>query len=380
MRWKHLIRDWKRIPVLVVLLSLAAHANAHNLPYTLVEAERVDANTVELAVFTHVGPLVLDLPLTHLGPSGQAYLGGTSDTVLARRISNARRDLTASVYIAIDSDEYDEFDVVFPTHERVRRDAMTSELRDSLSEPIRIRVSAKDANQLIFAAPPRLGQIVLVARVQGEQQAPLVVAAAQMSPSVDLVQATSLIETIHHFLIQGIVHIVPLGLDHILFLLSLTVISVKARVLFLQVTGFTIAHTITLGMTVMDVIPSIPGLVEPLIALSIVAVAVHNIVQPSATSLRGVLIVALGLLHGLGFAGALRALGLPQGSELIALIAFNIGVEIGQIAVLATALLLTAWFMRKPWFYRGVTVPASLFIALIGSFWTLERIGFASWI
>ena len=173
----------------------------------------------------------------------------------------------------------------------------------------------------------------------------------------------------------GLVHIVPRGLDHILFVLSLFLLAPHWRSLLAQVSAFTVAHTVTLGATMVGWI-SLPSLVvEPLIAASIAWVAIENVWRPTLSRTRVAVVFLFGLLHGAGFAGILTELGLPAGARVLALLAFNLGVEAGQGLVLLAAFACTAALLRRPRTYRTwVVVPASLVIAAIGLYWTVQRV------
>ncbi len=142
-------------------------------------------------------------------------------------------------------------------------------------------------------------------------------------------------ETLRRFLALGVTHILPFGLDHVLFVAGLALLSPRLGPLLAQVTAFTLAHTLTLALSSYGVVSLPSRLVEPLIALSIVYVGVENAVSPRLRPSRLVLVFAFGLLHGLGFAGVLAEMGLPDRHHLLALLAFNVGVELGQLAVIA---------------------------------------------
>lgn len=175
------------------------------------------------------------------------------------------------------------------------------------------------------------------------------------------------------YVISGFDHIIPKGLDHILFVLGLFFFATQMRPLLLQVSAFTIAHTITLALAATGVV-SIPGsVVEPLIAASIVYVAVENILGIGNTKWRTIFVFGFGLLHGLGFASVLGDFGIAQGRFVEALIGFNVGVELGQLAVIAIAFALVGWFMKAEWYRRAIVIPASLVIAGIGAWWVVER-------
>jgi hypothetical protein len=176
------------------------------------------------------------------------------------------------------------------------------------------------------------------------------------------------------FIRLGFTHILPEGTDHILFVLGLFFFSVLLRPLLIQVTAFTIAHSITLGLSLLNIFSLPPRIVEPLIALSIVVVAVENIFFRKLRPSRFLIVFGFGLIHGLGFASVLKGLGLPEGQFLRVLVSFNVGVELGQLTVIAAASALTLWMWKKPWYHRRVVVPASALIAAVGLFWFIQRL------
>lgn len=182
------------------------------------------------------------------------------------------------------------------------------------------------------------------------------------------------LEIVREYLWLGYTHILPKGLDHILFVLGLFLLSPRAKPLLLQVTAFTIAHSITLGLSIYGIVSLPSRIVEPLIALSIAYVAVENLFTRELKPWRVALVFMFGLLHGLGFAGVLSALGLPQGEFLTALVTFNVGVEGGQLTVIACAWLATCAFATRPWYRQRVVIPASLIIAAVGLYWTMARV------
>jgi len=183
------------------------------------------------------------------------------------------------------------------------------------------------------------------------------------------------VEAFMEYIPVGFTHILPKGLDHILFVLGLFFLSPRVRPLLFQVSVFTVAHTITLALGALGMVNVNPGVVEPLIALSIVFVAVENIFSRKLHSWRIFVIFGFGLLHGLGFASVLGEFGLPASQFLPALIGFNVGVELGQLAVIAAAYLgVRLWFGRHPKYRGRVAIPASVTIAMIGGYWFVERV------
>ena len=175
----------------------------------------------------------------------------------------------------------------------------------------------------------------------------------------------------------GYQHILPLGFDHILFILSLFLLSPKLKPLLWQATAFTVAHSITLGLAMYHVITPPAKIVEPVIALSILYVALENIFSPKLKRSRIGIVFLFGLVHGMGFAGALGHLGLPKDAYLTCLVMFNAGVELGQLTVILTAyFLLAKWFGDKPYYRKYIVIPLSVIIAIIAAYWTVQRLFF----
>ncbi len=176
------------------------------------------------------------------------------------------------------------------------------------------------------------------------------------------------------YIIVGFEHIVPKGLDHILFVLGLFFFSRHWRPLLIQITAFTAAHTITLALAVLGLVTLPAHIVEPLIALSIVYVAVENIFAPRLRLWRPALVFGFGLLHGLGFASVLMEVGLSSAHLFAGLIGFNAGVELGQLAVVIAAMLTVAVpFGRREWYRQAIALPCSVAIAGVGAYWFIER-------
>lgn len=179
------------------------------------------------------------------------------------------------------------------------------------------------------------------------------------------------------YLQLGFTHIIPLGFDHILFVLSLFLLSPKLKPVLWQATAFTMAHSITLGLAMFKVITPSPAIVEPIIAISIMYVALENIFSPRLKKSRIGVVFLFGLVHGMGFANALNSLGLPQDSYLTSLIMFNLGVELGQLTVILTAFFLFGkWFGNKPYYRKYIVIPLSVMITLMAGYWTIQRLFF----
>ena len=171
----------------------------------------------------------------------------------------------------------------------------------------------------------------------------------------------------------GFEHILPKGLDHILFVIALCLTFVSPARLVAEVTAFTLAHSLTLALAITDVVAAPARLIETLIAVSIAWVAIENCVRRENSKSRILVVLAFGLLHGLGFAGVLRELGMGAGHFGATLAAFNLGVEAGQVVVVLGSLLLIAGFRQRSWYRARIAIPISLVFGLVGSVWAIER-------
>jgi hypothetical protein len=198
-------------------------------------------------------------------------------------------------------------------------------------------------------------------------------AAADANEEVEVKVTRPALQTIGLYLKLGYIHILPRGTDHILFVLALFLASTRLRPLFIQISIFTIAHTLTLALAASGKISATPSLVEPLIAASIAFVALENLFFKDMTKWRPIVVFGFGLFHGLGFAGVLNDLGLPQDQFLISLVSFNVGVELGQISIVIAAWTLLHWFYQKSWFRHRIAMPISFGIAATGLFWAVQR-------
>ncbi len=181
------------------------------------------------------------------------------------------------------------------------------------------------------------------------------------------------LEVAGRYLVLGFRHIMPDGLDHVLFILGLFLLNPRLKPLLWQVTAFTLAHAVTLTLATYGVVSLPSSVVEPLIALSIAWVAIENLFTDQLKPWRPAVVFVFGLLHGLGFAGVLGELGLPNRELLTALVSFNAGIELGQLAVLVAAFAAVGWGRNRAGYRRWVVIPASAMIAVVGLWWAVER-------
>ena len=234
--------------------------------------------------------------------------------------------------------------------------------------------------------PSHRGLVQWVAPGQSNAQA-LVFGADSAEQSLAL-QPASVWQTLRQYLKDGVLHIWA-GYDHILFLLSLLLPAVLIRQagkweaaprlggafkeVLKVVTAFTLAHSITLSLAALQIISLPSRLVESVIAASVILAALNNL-RGTIDKRRWVMAFVFGLIHGFGFASVLTDLGLPQGALILALVGFNGGVEVGQLAIVAIFLPLAFW-LRATTFYRvGVLKVGSVVVALLASWWLVQRL------
>ena len=182
-------------------------------------------------------------------------------------------------------------------------------------------------------------------------------------------------DVIWYYLKLGVNHIIPQGFDHILFVISLCLLNTKVKSILWQATAFTVAHTITLALSMKGIIKLPADIVEPLIALSIMFVAIENILLSELKPWRIAIVFMFGLVHGMGFASALNEIGLPRNKFFTSIFSFNVGVEVGQITIITLMFLLIIIPLgKKIWYKKFVVYPLSAVIALIAAYWVIQRI------
>ena len=182
---------------------------------------------------------------------------------------------------------------------------------------------------------------------------------------------------IQRFVPAGVHHIL-IGPDHLLFLVGLLLLGGPVRRLLLVITGFTVAHSLTLALAVLNVVTPPGGLVEPIIALSIIYVGVDNLMVRGGRDVRVWIALVFGLIHGFGFASVLRAMGLPSGALGWSLFSFNVGVEIGQVAV--AVVVASALMAIRSWSDvagRRLAFAGSVVVMVAGTFWFVQRVFFS---
>ncbi|MFK7858374.1 MAG: HupE/UreJ family protein [Granulosicoccus sp.] len=364
--------------VVAVCIYLAAQTvSAHTLRPAVATVELDQNGTLSVQIKANVEALLAELGPEHSdsndSPNAAAYnaLRAYSSVQLTEAFENFTDTFLAELGIEPDVGDIKlEFKGII-----VPETGDVALARDSIIELTgRVPVAAQ---YIVWRWPEGYGSSVVRFGKPGSE-APLT-SWLQPGQVSDPLQITGIVEPqlmttiITDYIVIGFRHILPLGLDHILFVLGLFLLSTKFRPLLWQVSAFTVAHTITLGMSVYGVINWAPGYVEVLIALSIVYVGIENCLSSALKPWRIALVFAFGLLHGMGFAGVLGDIGLPEDAFFIALISFNIGVEFGQLAIIGLAFLVVGYFRHQAWYRQAVVIPGSLIIAFAGLYWTWER-------
>ena len=237
-------------------------------------------------------------------------------------------------------------------------------------------VETSGERSLTFRASKKLGDIIL--RQEGVENGVnqyLISGEKSAIISDEKIVVRTKADVFFDYVLAGFYHILPKGIDHILFVMGLLFLTPKIAPLVMQISVFTLAHTITLAMSSLELVNIAAGVVEPLIALSIVYIAYENIFRPQLTKYRMITIFLFGLLHGLGFASVLKTFGLPDENLILALFGFNIGVELGQIAIVLLGFIILTNLFKGISLYRAyVTLPGSFIIGIFGLWWMLERI------
>ncbi len=234
------------------------------------------------------------------------------------------------------------------------------------------------AKTFVFGWKPEFGKVLLrtiAPRARTEHIETIEIGAMSQPVVIADVQSRTALDMVVDFVKIGFTHILPQGLDHILFVVGIFLLSIRVRPILRQVTAFTVAHTLTLGLGAAGWVNLPTGIVEPLIAASIVYVAVENILHKELSRWRPVVVFCFGLLHGLGFAGILKEFQIPDSDFLLGLLSFNVGVELGQLTVIAICFALVGiWFGAREWYRQRIVIPGSLLIAVIGAFWFVQRV------
>ena len=359
----------------LVLLAVASRAAAHPLTFTESSLVLRGDGTFHVEMRCDLDALALGAPQDTNDAELVSALRRLTPGQFEERVERLRELFRRRVRIRFDGDPV-AFDVTFPDYGTARaRDAeiptvlgLTARLAGTapaLATEVEFFASRSfsDVHLTITDETRRLSRRSVLAR--GARSDPFALA----GPG----EPMRWVDEARRYLELGFLHIVPDGLDHILFVVCLFLLSTRVGPLVWQVTAFTLAHALTLALATLGAVRLSPQVVEPLIALSIAWVAIENVLTERLSTWRPAVVFAFGLLHGLGFATVLRELGLPADQRALGLLSFNVGIELGQLTVLGIAFCTFGWFRHRRWYRARVVVPASGMIGLVGLAWTVER-------
>ncbi len=357
--------------ILVLAAALAPAGYAHDFEITSIVMVLTGDGRFQADVSVDADALALGLPPNADTAQVAADMAALDEAALERAIERARTTIEALIEVRFDGREAPT-QVEFPHHGTPA--AAVAEIPSVLGAIARLRGRVPpNAGTVSLRAGETLKTIELKFFGAGEPAAYLL-SPGEESPGYPVGGGAAPVQGVWgRYLTLGFEHILPKGIDHILFVLGLFLLSIRLRPLLLQVTAFTLAHSLSLALSMLDIVSLASRPVETLIALSIAYVAIENIATSELKAWRPFVVFMFGLLHGLGFAGVLRELGIPDDRFLPALVAFNVGVEAGQLTVIGLAFLAVGRLRGKPWYRRAVVVPASLGIAVTGLYWAWER-------
>ncbi len=367
----------RRLPaiLLVAVFTLPGLATAHPLTFTDTTVVLRADGTFQIDLITDLDALALGVPQDADDAELVATLTAMAPADFNLLIDRLRTLFERRVRLRFDG-EPSPFDVDFPDYGTTA--ALESDIPTLLGLTARLTGTIPaGATDVEFFASRAFSEVNLTVQDEARSITTRAVlergARSEPFALAGPAKPARMWSTARQYLRLGFAHIVPQGLDHVLFVFGLFLFSTQLRPLVWQVTAFTVAHAVTLSLALYGVVSLPPALVEPLIALSIVYIGVENVMTERLTKRRAAVVFSFGLLHGLGFAGALRTLGLPQQEQFLGLVSFNVGIELGQLAVLTAALSTLGWWRRRGWYRSRLAVPLSLAIAAIGVVWTVDR-------
>ena len=358
-----LVHRFVACAVLAAALWLPAPAAAHPAPFSFVDL-RLQSTTIELEVVVHAFDVAYELaiqpPNRVLEPGG---LGGR-----AQRLADMVRE---RLEITVDGSRLDV---------AVWSDPEPLPERQSVSLRARVELEGApgriDVEAVMFPYDPQHQTFVNVYD-EGALTAQAILSGGDPRYEYFVGSTQGTLAVIQRFVPQGIHHIL-IGPDHLLFLVGLLLLGGSLRRLLLVITAFTIAHSITLALAVLDVVRPPGNIVEPIIALSIIYVGADNLLVRGGRDMRVWIALVFGLIHGFGFASVLREMGLPTGALGWSLFSFNLGVEIGQVAVAVVVASALTWLRaRNEKVGRQLAVAGSVGVIAAGTFWFVQRVFFS---
>jgi hydrogenase/urease accessory protein HupE len=348
----------------VLLAGFLQPAEAHPVPFSYLDL-RLESSAVELTLVAHAYDLAHDLGINTDAPDQllttqmlETHRKAIGDLVTGRlKVAANGRALAA--------EPWSEPEALFDRQSIRLRTRFTT-----MGAPGSVAVTAK-----LFPYDPR--HQTFVNFYEGEDLTTQAILDGERS-SFEYFAGTrqGTLAVIKKFVPAGVHHIL-IGPDHLLFLVGLLLLGGTMRQLLLVVTGFTIAHSITLSLAALNIVTPPARLIEPAIALSIVYVGADNLLVRGGRDVRGWIAFVFGFIHGFGFANVLREMDLPRRALGWSLFSFNIGVELGQLlVVILVASALAAVRARSETVSRRLAVAGSIIVIAAGAFWFIQRVFF----
>jgi hydrogenase/urease accessory protein HupE len=349
------------LPVVAVLCAAApAPATAHPAPFSFVDV-RLAAGTLDVTVVAHVWDVAyefdLDDPALVLDPDILRPRGERLGAIIGERLQltvDGRR---------LEWSGWSEPEIL----------AERQSVRLRAQRPLGDGVGAVVVSAELFPYDPN-HQTFLNIYEDAELTTQAILGGSESEYEYFLGTRQGVWAVLQRFVPSGVHHIL-IGPDHLLFLIGLLLLGGSVRQLLLVVTAFTVAHSITLSLAVLNVVTPPARLVEPIIALSIVYVGLDNLLARGGRDMRVWIALVFGLIHGFGFASVLREMGLPSGALGWSLFSFNFGVELGQLAVvLVVAAILSRIRAYSAVAGQRIAVAGSIAVIAAGAFWFVERV------
>lgn len=378
------IKSFLSIAIVSILcLLISPEVRAHEIRPAVADLTILDTDTPQLQIIIDFNAELFLSGLdassvrdTDDAPEGQSYdqFRQLSSSDLAAKFTAAWPDFEATL-TGLEGDSILGF--------KLNQFTVSENPATSLPRSSKLQISATlddIKNPVQFGWGKRMGPLVLRQQADGIDPAQLYTAYLAPGSLSEPITAKGInpkngIYVFFDYVKLGFIHIIPRGFDHILFVLGLFFFAARWRPLLAQVTLFTVAHTITLALATVGIVTISAAIIEPLIAASIVYVAVENLRGRQLHPSRLAVVFGFGLLHGLGFASVLSDLGLPPNQFILSLISFNIGVEVGQLAVLLPVYLVFGLISGDgTWYRRVIAMPASCAIAGTGLWMLASRL------
>lgn len=350
----------RRLLAAVAVAAVPAAAAAHPAPFSFVDV-RLGGGTLDVTVVAHVWDVAhefgIDDPALVLDPDILRPRGGRLGALIGERLR-----LTAGGR-RLDPGRWSEPEIL------AERQSVRLRARGPLDDGVGAVVVSAD----LFPYDPN-HQTFLNVYEDAELTTQAILGGGEKEYEYFLGTRQGVWAVLQKFVPSGVHHIL-IGPDHLLFLIGLLLLGGSVRRLLLVVTAFTLAHSITLSLAVLNVVTPPARLVEPIIALSIVYVGLDNLLARGGRDVRVWIALVFGLIHGFGFASVLREMGLPSGALGWSLFSFNFGVELGQLAVVVVvAAVLSSIRAHSAAAGQRIAVAGSIAVIAAGAFWFVERV------